>query len=73
MSNNLNFLNLKEKHQFHLVDSSLLPVVTGFSAMLVVMSLVFYWHPSSISAIAKFDDLLMQIVVAARDFHDRAI
>jgi heme/copper-type cytochrome/quinol oxidase subunit 3 len=63
MSNNLNFFNLKEKHQFHLVDSSLLPVVTGFSAMLVVMSLVFYWHPSSISAIAKFDGLLMQIAI----------
>jgi cytochrome c oxidase subunit 3 len=56
-----NFFQAKEKHQFHLVDSSLLPVVTGFSAMLVVMSLVFYWHPSSVPTVAHFDTLLMQL------------
>jgi hypothetical protein len=42
LKGNLGFFKNKEKHQFHLVESSLLPVVTGFSAMLVVMSLVFY-------------------------------
>ncbi len=42
IKSSLPFFQMKEKHPFHLVDSSLLPVVTGFSAMLVVMSLVFY-------------------------------
>jgi heme/copper-type cytochrome/quinol oxidase subunit 3 len=64
-NNNINskipFFQMKEKHPFHLVDSSLLPVVTGFSAMLVVMSLVFYWHPSAIKSVISFDGLLMQI------------
>lgn len=60
MKGGLSFFKNKEKHQFHLVESSLLPVVTGFAAMLVVMSLVFYWHPSSASAI-YFDGFLMQI------------
>jgi heme/copper-type cytochrome/quinol oxidase subunit 3 len=56
-----NFFRAKEKHQFHLVDSSLLPVITGFSAMLVVMSLVFYWHPSAISTVVHYDTWLMQV------------
>jgi heme/copper-type cytochrome/quinol oxidase subunit 3 len=55
------FFRNKEKHPFHIVDSSLLPVVTGFSAMLVVMSLVFYWHPSIISNVIHVDTLVMQI------------
>lgn len=61
ITNNLKFLKNKEKHQFHLVESSLLPVVTGFAAMLVVMSLVFYWHPSSAPTVLHFDGFLMQI------------
>ena len=61
MFNLTKFFKAKEKHTFHLVDSSLLPVVTGFSAMLIALSFVFYWHPSSISSVAKFDGLLIQI------------
>lgn len=57
----LKFFGTKEKHQFHLVDSSLLPVVTGFSVMLVVMSLVFYWHPSAVPVVNHFDGLLVQL------------
>ena len=41
-----NFLKNKEKHQFHLVDNSQLPLVTSTAAMLLVMSFVFYFHPS---------------------------
>ena len=36
------FFGALEKHQFHLVEHSLFPAVTGFSAMLVVLSLVYY-------------------------------
>jgi len=59
MTNN-KFFSSKEKHTFHLVDNSLLPFTTGFSAMLVAMSLVFYWHGSSVEFTAKFDSFLAE-------------
>jgi hypothetical protein len=31
-----------EHHQFHLVDSSQLPILTASSAMLIALSVVFY-------------------------------
>ena len=43
----LNFLKTKEKHHFHLVDNSQLPLTTSTSAMLLVMSFVFYFHPTT--------------------------
>lgn len=42
-----NFLKNKEKHHFHLVDNSQLPLVTSTAAMLLVMSFVFHFHPSA--------------------------
>ena len=41
------FLKNKERHQFHLVDNSQLPLLISTSAMLLVMSFVFYFHPSN--------------------------
>lgn len=35
-----------EAHQFHLVKNSPLPIWTALSVMLLVLGLVFYWHPS---------------------------
>jgi len=37
--------NFKSKHQFHLVDSSPLPIVTALWVSWVVTLLVFRWHP----------------------------
>lgn len=40
-----------EKHHFHLVDSSLLPITTAFSIFILVLSLVFHWHsPNTLPA-----------------------
>jgi hypothetical protein len=37
-----NFFRHKERHQFHLVGSSQLPILTALSALLLVMGIVFY-------------------------------
>jgi hypothetical protein len=41
-SMSLKLLKEKERHHFHLVDNSQLPVVTAFTAFLLVLSFVFY-------------------------------
>ena len=33
-------------HQFHLVDSSQIPIITAISAMLLVLSIIFRWYPN---------------------------
>lgn len=40
-----NFIKKKEKHHFHLVDNSSLPLLTSFSIFLLVLSFVFWFHP----------------------------
>lgn len=56
---NQKFFQLKEKHHFHLVDNSQLPIITAFGSMLLVLSIVFYLHPSSFS-IHSFDNMSFQ-------------
>lgn len=54
-------LKSREQNKYHLVINSILPFTTGFSAMLLVMNLVFFWHPSSVPAINFLDDLSLQV------------
>jgi hypothetical protein len=49
-------LKNKEKHTFHLVDNSQLPIITSFAAMLLVMSFVFYLHPSDALSLHGMDN-----------------
>jgi len=56
-----NFFGQKEKHHFHLVDNSQLPVVTAMSAFLLVLSFVFYLHPTSVSSLHKLDNFFFQM------------
>jgi len=46
MINQKKFLAQKEKHVFHLVENSQLPLVTAISAFLLVLSFVYYLHPT---------------------------
>lgn len=55
------FFAAKEKHSFHLLDSSQLPLVTSFSAMLFVMNAVLYWHPTSQPVLQFINNTLFQI------------
>jgi len=55
------FFKNKEKHQFHLVDNSQLPLITSSAAMLLVMSFVFYFHPTSKFSLHGFDNLFFHI------------
>lgn len=50
-----------EKHQFHLVDNSQLPILMSLSTMLVALSIVFYWHPSEVDAVVWLDNVVMHI------------
>jgi heme/copper-type cytochrome/quinol oxidase subunit 3 len=57
----IGFFAAKERHSFHLLDSSQLPLVTSFSAMLFVMNAVFYWHPSSQPVLQTINNILFHI------------
>jgi heme/copper-type cytochrome/quinol oxidase subunit 3 len=59
-SMSLKLLKEKERHHFHLVDNSQLPVVTAFTAFLLVLSFVFYWHPTDILGLHKMDNIFIQ-------------
>ena len=50
-----------EKHQFHLVANSQLPILMSISTLLVVLSIVFYWHPSEIETVVWIDYMIMHI------------
>jgi hypothetical protein len=52
------FFQLKEKHHFHLVDQSQLPLLTAFAVMLLVLNIVFYLHSTDVSYIRFLDDLM---------------
>ena len=56
-----NFFKTKEKHPFHLVDNSQLPLLTSFAAMLLVMSFVFYLHPSDAKIVHGLDNLIFHL------------
>jgi hypothetical protein len=55
------FFKLREKHHFHLVANSQLPIITAFASMLVVLNIVFYLHPSDSFVIHSFDNMAFQI------------
>jgi hypothetical protein len=57
----MNFLKTKEKHHFHLVDNSQLPLITSIAAMLLVMSFVFYFHPADIFPLHKMDNTFFHV------------
>ena len=50
------FLKNKERHRYHLVDNSQLPLITSSAAMLLVMSFVFYFHPSDAFSLHGLDN-----------------
>ena len=54
-------LKVREQNKYHLVVNSILPFTTGFSAMLLVMNLVFFWHPSAIPAVQYIDNVSLQL------------
>ena len=51
------FFRLKEKHNYHLVDNSQLPLIAAFAAMLLVLNIVFYLHASIIVLLQFFENL----------------
>lgn len=56
------FRNIVSKitnHQFHLVDSSQIPILTALSAMLLVLSIVFRWHPSTNNLVVFWDSWIL--------------
>ena len=63
MSNNINFFYARERHRFHLVDNSPLPVITALSAFLLVTSIIFYWHPTDCSSVSYTDNFVFQASV----------
>jgi hypothetical protein len=60
MQNTSNFFYKKERHGFHLVDNSQLPVITAFSAFLLAASFVFYLNPTKSCIINCIDHLVFQ-------------
>lgn len=57
---NQTFFQTKEKHHFHLVDNSQLPIITAFASMLLVLNIVFYLHPSDVVSLRFFDNMMFQ-------------
>ena len=55
------FFRVKEKHAFHLVDQSQLPLITAFAAMLLVLNIVFYLHASEASFIRDCDNTMFAV------------
>lgn len=58
---NSNFFYAKEKHHFHLVDNSQLPIITAFATMLLVLNIVFYLHPADTPFLHFFDNMVFQV------------
>ena len=55
------FFRTKEKHYFHLVDNSQLPIITATASMLLVLNIVFYLHLAGIAPLHFFDNMGFQI------------
>lgn len=60
MTKNFHFIEKKEKHHFHLVDNSALPLLTSFSVFLLVLSFVFWFHPLDSHIWNTLDNILFQ-------------
>jgi heme/copper-type cytochrome/quinol oxidase subunit 3 len=58
---NSNFFQTKEKHYFHLVDNSQLPIITATASMLFVLNVVFYLHVAGIVTFYYLDNMTFQI------------
>jgi cytochrome c oxidase subunit 3 len=56
----LSFIKKKEKHHFHLVDNSSLPLLTSLSIFLLVCSFVFWFHPLDSTYWNYLDNILFQ-------------
>ena len=54
------FFEIKEKHHFHLVDSSQLPFTAAFASLLLVLNIVFYLHAPDVLRAHFFDNLMFQ-------------
>ena len=57
---NSNFFQTKEKHLFHLVANSQLPLTTAIGSMLLVLNVVFYLHVAGIVRFSFFDNMMFQ-------------
>jgi hypothetical protein len=55
-----NFVLIKEKHHFHLVANSQLPIVVAMTSMLLVLNIVFYLHFFDVSLIHFYDNMNFQ-------------
>lgn len=56
-----NFVKEKEKHHYHLVDNSQLPIIVAFLVFQVVLSLVYYWHEVFVNNIKQYDNFGFQV------------
>jgi len=65
MTNTSNFFYRKERHGFHLVDNSQLPVITAFSTFLLACSFIFYLNPTKSATISHIDNFIFQFAVFA--------
>jgi hypothetical protein len=57
---NLSFFQNREKHSFHLVDNSQLPIITAIASMLFVLNAVLYLHVSGIVTFYYLDNMTFQ-------------
>lgn len=58
---NFNFFQSKEKHYFHLVDNSQLPIIAATGSMLLVLNVVFYLHTVGIATFYYLDNMTFQL------------
>lgn len=63
MKNITNFFYRKEKHSFHLVDNSQLPVMTAASTFMVACSVIFYLNSKLCPILKICDRFVMQSAV----------
>ena len=54
------FFTSREKHHFHLVAVSQLPLIAAFASISVVVNIVMYWHPSNLLDIRVWDQTFFQ-------------
>jgi len=59
---NPSFFLTKEKHHFHLVDNSQLPIVAATASMLLVLSIVFYFHSAFMGLIHFIENMSFQTI-----------
>ena len=57
------FFERNERHVFHLVDTSQLPLITGWSVFLFVCSCTLYLNPLSCRYVTNIDDFVFQLAV----------